>query len=57
MVAFEVRLEIGSASIHLVKVLMATRRFGNPPEARLKGTRASSPQVENGQTTKIVWSE
>ena len=43
MVAFDVRLETGFASIHLVKVPMATRRNWYPPGAHLKGPRASGP--------------
>src|ERR1043165_1576916 len=52
-----VELVIGTASIHLVNLSIATSRCVRPPfEDFLSGPTMSSPQVANGQDNGMVFS-
>ena len=55
MATSEVILATGSASIHLVKVSMATNRNLSPPVVVGKGPRISSPQTAKGHDRGIVY--
>jgi hypothetical protein len=52
----ELILARGFASIHLVNLLAATRKWVKPPGAFLKGPRRSRPYKAKGQVMGIVWS-
>ena len=51
----DVTLLTGSTSGHFVNLSMATYKYSEPPAARGKGPKISSPQTEKGQERGIVW--